>query len=343
MSAAPGAGRVPPSAPGRPRCRLFHTGGRTEATEGATVSYLTIDEHPELREPTLVAAFAGWPDAGEVATGSMRYLLRKLRAQPFARIDPEEFYDFTDVRPHTTLVRPWVREITWPSNEFHYWQRPGGPDLVLLLGREPSLRWRTYIATLFELIDRLGVRQVVTLGGTFDSVPHRGEPRVSGAAADPQLRAALQALGVRPSTYEGPTSIHSALLDACRRRGLPAGSLWGHAPHYLQAAPNVKVCYGVLRKLAALLDLPLDLEEIRGAARALELRVERLLADNEQLQAYVRQLEESEGAEAEEAPEPAGEPPAMPSPEAVLRELEEFLRQQRQQDGDSPPARPDTP
>ncbi|MBX5491342.1 MAG: PAC2 family protein [Chloroflexi bacterium] len=304
-------------------------------------SYLTVEEHPPLQAPTLVAAFAGWPDAGEVASGSLRYLLRKLRARRFASIDPEEFYDFTDVRPHTTLVRPWERQITWPSNEFHYWQRPGGPDLVLFLGREPSLRWRTYIATLFELIDRLGVRQVVTLGGTFDSVPHRGEPRVSGAAADPQLRAALQALGVSPSTYEGPTSIHSALLDACRQRGLPAGSLWGHAPHYLQAAPNVKVCYGVLRKLAALLDLPVDLEEIRGAARALELRVERLLADNEQLQAYVRQLEESEGVAPEREPEET-EPPPMPSPEAVLQELEEFLRQQRQQDGDAPPGRTDS-
>lgn len=305
--------------------------------------YLTVDDHPELRSPTVVAAFAGWPDAGEVGTGSLRYLLRKLRAQRFAAIDAEAFYDFTDVRPQTSLVRPWEREIKWPANEFHYWQRPGGPDLVLFLGREPSLRWKTYIAALFELFDRLGVAQVVTLGGTFDSVPHTGRPRVSGAAADAALRAALQALDVHPSTYEGPTSIHSALLDACRQRGLPAGSLWGHAPHYLQAAPNVKVCYGVLQKLTALLDLPVDLEEIRGASRALELRVERLLADNEQLRTYVRQLEASEGIApsdegAAEPEEPAGPPPPVPTPEAVLQELEEFLRQQRQGSDDPPSA-----
>jgi proteasome assembly chaperone (PAC2) family protein len=302
--------------------------------------HLTIDEHPDLRSPTLIAAFAGWPDAGEVASGSLRYLLRKLRARRFAAIDPEEFYDFTDVRPQTTLVRPWEREIKWPSNEAHYWQRPGGPDLVLFLGREPSLRWKTYIATLFELVRHCGVERLVTLGGTFDSVPHTGEPRVSGAAADAELRAALQALNISPSSYEGPTSIHSALLDTCHRHGLKAGSLWGHAPHYLQAAPNVKVCYGVLRKLQALLDLPVDLEEIRGAARALELRVERLLADNEQLQEYVRQLEASEGASGEDLPTPPapeGDPPPMPSPEAVVQELEEFLRQQRRPD-DAPPS-----
>ena len=84
--------------------------------------HLVIDAVPELRTPTLIAAFAGWPDAGEVASGSMRYLLRKLRAKKFAWIEPEIFYTFTEVRPQTTLVAPYQRELRWPSNEFHYWR-----------------------------------------------------------------------------------------------------------------------------------------------------------------------------------------------------------------------------
>ena len=102
----------------------------------------------------------------------------------------------------------------------------------------------------------------------------------------------------------------------------------------------MKVCYGMLRKLSELLDLPVDLEEIRGAAHALELRVDRLLADNSELQEYVRQLEASEEGTAEPPePETAGEPPEIPSPEAVVQELEEFLRQeqQRRRDEDSSP------
>ncbi len=301
--------------------------------------HLVIDAVPELRTPTLIAAFAGWPDAGEVASGSMRYLLRKLRAKKFAWIEPEIFYTFTEVRPQTTLVAPYQREIRWPSNEFHYWRGNDDLDLVLFLGREPNLRWKTYVETFLELASRCGVPRIITLGGTFDSVPHTGEPRVSGTAADPTLRRALERLTVRSSTYQGPTSIHSALVDACRQRNLPSGSLWGHAPHYLQAAPNVKVCYGMLRKLSELLDLPIDLEEIRGAAHALELRVDRLLADNSELQEYVRQLEASEEAR-DEPPAPSVGPVEIPSPEAVVQELEEFLRQEqqrrREEDG-SPP------
>ena len=300
--------------------------------------YLVIEDEPELRTPTLIAAFAGWPDAGEVSSGSMRYLLRKLRAKKFAWIEPAIFYTFTEVRPQTTLVAPYQREIRWPGNEFHYWRGADGLDLVLFLGREPNLRWKTYVSTFLALAERMQVQRVITLGGTFDSVPHTGEPRVSGTAMDASLRSALEGMAVRSSTYQGPTSIHSALLDACRERGLAGGSLWGHAPHYLQAAPNVKVCYGVLRKLSELLDLPIDLEEIRGAAHALELRVDRLLADNAELQEYVRQLEASEEIRPEPAA-PPGEPPEIPSPEAVVQELEEFLRQeqQRRREEDGPP------
>jgi proteasome assembly chaperone (PAC2) family protein len=303
------------------------------------IEHLVIDDEPQLRGPTLIAAFAGWPDAGEVASGSMRYLLRKLRAKKFAAIDPEIFYAFTEVRPHTTLVGPYQREIRWPSNEFHYWRGADDLDLLLFLGREPNLRWKTYVGTFLALAEQCQVKRLITLGGTFDSVPHTGEPRVSGTAMDPSFRGALEGLAVRSSSYQGPTSIHSALLDACRQRGLASGSLWGHAPHYLQAAPNVKVCYGMLRKLSELLDLPVDLEEMRGAAHALELRVDRLLADNSELQEYVRQLEASEERSAEPPP-PRGEPTEIPSPEAVVQDVEEFFRQEQQrrrEEGDSPP------
>jgi proteasome assembly chaperone (PAC2) family protein len=297
--------------------------------------YVTFAETPDLHAPTLVAAFGGWPDAGEVATASLRYLLRKLRPRRFASIEPEEFYDFTSVRPTTRLRSPWQRELRWPRNEFHYWRGETGPDLVLFLGREPSLRWKAYVDAFMAVVESTGACRLVGLGGNYDAVPHTGEPKVTSAAADADLRAALEGLGLHASTYEGPTSIHSVILDACRRRGIPAGSLWGHAPHYLQAAPNVKVCYGILQKLAALLELSVELDEIRGAARALEARVNELLADNQELQEYVRRLEA--GVESRAEPQGHAQPGLMDaiSPEAVVRELEEFLRQQRDNPGGS--------
>ena len=66
---------------------------------------------PPSNVPTMVVAFGGWIDAGEAVTGAMCYLVRQLSAAPLASIDPEEFFDFTKVRPvvRRTMTRRMVR------------------------------------------------------------------------------------------------------------------------------------------------------------------------------------------------------------------------------------------
>lgn len=317
------------------------------------MDYLSIHSMPELRDPALVVAFQGWPDAGEVASGALRYLVRNLGATRFAELAPEEFYVFTETRPHSIQVRPGQRTLRWPSNDFYYWANPGGRrDLLLFLGREPNLRWAAYTTAVMELAERCGVTLLVTLGGTYDAVSHHGEVQVTGIGTTPRLRHTLEAVGVSFSQYQGPSSVQTALLDAARRRGVPAASLWGHAPHYIQAVPNVKVCHGVLTRLNALIGLSLDLDELKGASRALEARVDEALAGNDELQSYVSRLDQ--GLVDEEPPddladllepaEPEEPPGEIPSSDVVLRELEEFLRQSQQaqrndEPDDEPPPR----
>jgi proteasome assembly chaperone (PAC2) family protein len=301
-----------------------------------TSEHLKIEHLPELRSPALVAAFQGWPDAGEAASGAVRYLIRNLATTRFAELRPEEFYVFTRERPYSIEIQPGRRRIRWPANEFHSWRDPTEQrDLVLLIGREPNLRWETYTNAILDLAEQCGVTLLVTLGGTYDAVSHHGEVTVSGLGSTPRLRHQLETMGVMGSGYQGPTSVHSALLETARRRRLRTASLWGHAPHYIQAVPNVKVCYGMLDKLKALLGLSLDLDELRGASQALEARVDEVLANNEELQRYVKRLDQ--GIVDKDPPdevadladeEPAGE---IPSSDVVLRELEAFLRQSRQE------------
>ena len=59
----------------------------------------------------MVTAFGGWIDAGEAATGAMRYLVRQLAAVPLAAIDPDDFFDFTQVRPVVRLTAEGERII----------------------------------------------------------------------------------------------------------------------------------------------------------------------------------------------------------------------------------------
>ena len=93
---------------------------------------------------------------------------------------------------------------------------------------------------------------MIALGGTYDAVSHRGQVSLSGHATSPELeRAAWTSFGITGSSYEGPSSVQSALLEACRERNIGAASLWGHAPHYVRAAPNPKVSHAMLQRAAA--------------------------------------------------------------------------------------------
>ncbi|OWY62268.1 hypothetical protein B7486_59360, partial [cyanobacterium TDX16] len=70
------------------------------AFEGEHVQW---DRRPTLRDPIVIAAFEGWNDAGDAATGAAEFLRDRWSAQPFAEIDPEDFYDFTSTRPRVRL------------------------------------------------------------------------------------------------------------------------------------------------------------------------------------------------------------------------------------------------
>lgn len=305
---------------------------------------LKIQELPSLRSPILVAAFAGWPDAAEVASGTARFLARKLRARRFAEIDPEEFYVFTESRPNTLILAPGQRALEWPANEFFSWHNPNGErDIVILQGREPNLNWREYVDIIIDLAGRLGVTQMIALGGTYDAVSHRGQVSMSGHATSPELRDALAEFGITASSYEGPSSVQSALLEACREKNLLAASLWGHAPHYVRAAPNPKVSHAMLRVLNTLLGVELDLTELEVAGEALEAKVDAAMLENPELRDYVEQLDIVEEPVREQTVEElmADLPLSRPDPAEIMRELEEILKQ-RQPDGD-PDRPPDSP
>jgi proteasome assembly chaperone (PAC2) family protein len=196
------------------------------------VNVVTFLQRPRgLHRPVLVAAFQGWNDAGEAASGAARVLRRESSAQPFARIDPEEFFDFQATRPTVRIADGGMRRIDWPENTFSWAHLPGSRhDLVLLNGTEPNLRWVTFARGITDLVSELGIELVLTLGALQIDVPHSRPVPITGSASDAQLATRLR---LRRSTYEGPTGITGVLHHACASAGVHAASLWAGVPHYL--------------------------------------------------------------------------------------------------------------
>jgi len=273
-----------------------------------------------LRAPAMVCAFTGWNDAGDAASAALQFLGSSLGAKRFARIDPEEFYDFQASRPKVKLVKGHTRRIEWPEVEIFEARIPRAPrDLVLLQGAEPSMRWRTFCRLVVDLAEALGTQMVVSLGALLADVPHSRPVPITGLSSDETL---VQRIGLDPSSYEGPTGIVGVLHAACQQAGVPSASLWASVPHYVAAAPNPKAALALVRKLEGLVGVSVDAGELESAAVDYERQVSLAVQSDPDVQAFVERLE----AAAEEE-EPGVSPQDLPSGDSIARDFQRFLRQ----------------
>src|ERR687889_727346 len=224
-----------------------------------------------LRAPALVCAFSGWNDAGDAASAALTFIGESLGAERFARIDPEDFFDFQSTRPHIRFTEDRRREITWPGIEIFAARVPRAPrDLILVQGPEPSMRWRTFCQHIIDLAEALGTQLVVTMGALLADVPHTQPVAITGLASDEAL---VTKLGIQETTYEGPTGIVGALHTACTEAGLPSASLWASVPHYVAAAPNPKAALALVRKVEGLVAVSVDATDLENATGEYERQV----------------------------------------------------------------------
>jgi len=279
----------------------------------------------------MVCAFQGWNDAGDAASSAVSFLASALDARRFARIDPEEFYDFQANRPCIRFgdqnrsetagagADGGAREIAWPTVEIFEASAPRAPrDLVLVQGVEPSLRWRAFSAHIVDLAEALGVQVVVSLGALLGDVPHTRPVAMTGHASDAAL---LERLGIQASSYEGPTGIVGVLHTACAQAGLPSASLWAAVPHYVAAASNPKAALALLRRVEVLIGVSVDVSELESSAADYERQVGMAVRSDPDIQAFVERLEQAADSEEQSAPE------ELPSGDILASEFQRFLRQ----------------
>ena len=286
---------------------------------------LRIEKRPTLRRPVLIAAFSGWNDGGQAATLAAGTLASTWDATKFADIDPEGFVDFQSTRPRVTLDEGMTRQIDWPETAFYSAAIPGADrDAVLLLGVEPSYRWRTFSEVVVGLARDLGVELVVTFGALLADVPHTRPAPVTGAASDLAL---VEELGLQPSRYEGPTGIVGVLHDACRQAGLPSVSLWSAVPHYVSLAPSPRAARALCDRLGELLAVEIDVNELVEAEALYAEQISEAVASDPDTAAYVEDLErraDTIGNLFEESDLPTGE--------SLAAELTRFLRERENDD-----------
>lgn len=268
---------------------------------------------PQLHDPLVIAAFAGWNDAGESASSAVDHLIDAWGAELVASLDPEEYYDFQVNRPRVAVVEG-RRLLEWPTTQlFLARDTPLGRDVLLVRGIEPSIRWRSYVAELISFARTHGVTLMVTLGGLLADVPHSRPIPVSVTSEDPDLREQHQ---IERSNYEGPSGIVGVLAEESMGVQIPTLSVWAAVPHYAGGPPSPKAALAIVSRLEELLGCVIDEGDLTELARAWEHGVDELASSDDEVKEYVAALEDAQ--DTADLPEASGD--------AIAKEFEKYLR-----------------
>jgi hypothetical protein len=274
------------------------------------------DNHSQLGrdESILVAAFEGWNDAGSAASAALDHLARVWKAVPFANLDPEDYHDFQVNRPSVSRAEGGDRVMSWPGTIVSTTPGPwkGDRQVSLVRGIEPSMRWRGFVDEILAAAEDLSVTTLITCGALLVDAPHTRPLPTYVTSEDAATR---RLLNLERSDYEGPTGITGILGHEAQRRGITVVSVWVGVPHYVGQPPSPTASLAILNLLERLLGEPIDKGDLEYQAEAWQRGVNDLAAEDEEVSAHVRQLEDV--ADMMSLPEASGE--------AIAAEFERFL------------------
>ena len=249
-----------------------------------------IEQMPELEEPLLIAGFDGWGNALDLSKAMVSYLIRKLNAQYFGKIDSDLFYRYDENRPLVSIEAGTLKSVSPPGGSFYAVKSGAGKkDLIILRAHEPNLRWIHFENEFFNLCGRLRVETIITLGSMYDNVLHT-DRIISALSSSQDINSRLKQKNVIPINYEGPSAIHSSLQAGAERRGFECISLWCHCPYYLQGTPH----FGLLAYLGSLLSFlgkfDLDTEELETRWKEINKQIQGLIEKNPDLNNMIDEL-----------------------------------------------------
>ena len=275
----------------------------------------------------------------------MRSLKDELELVEIFTVDPELYFDYQFNRPTVATDEDGQRTLTWPSADLYGPAQPAAEvaslaadadlqvsgantgNIYLLLGTEPSRSWKSFAAEVIDAALAADIGGIVFLGAMLADVPHTRP--ISLIVGQRERRRARRAATWSARRYEGPVGILSVLADAAEKVGIPTLSIWASVPHYVHNAPSPKAMLALIDKLEEVIDVTIPRGDLVSEAAAWEAGIDALAADDEDMAAYIVQLEQAR--DTVDSPEASGE--------AIAQEFEKYLRKR----GDRPDGRNDDP
>jgi proteasome assembly chaperone (PAC2) family protein len=258
--------------------------------------FVKFYQMPHLNNPILIAGFGGWSNAGNVAVKSVEYIIKKKGATLLAEIDPDHFYQFTQNRPVINIKEGRFQGLHLRKISFYFWpNREGNNDVILLSAQEPDCRWHTFVQALFHLCKQWCVSLIVSIGGMYDDVLHT-EAIVSGVYSFGEWRDVFIEKGIHLIGYEGPSGIHSLIMQRAEKESCPFIGLWGNSPLYLRGT-NFRVVIRIVNLIASFCAFSIDQLELENSLKEFEHQIGEILEKNSELKEQIEEIKKIRSGE----------------------------------------------
>jgi proteasome assembly chaperone (PAC2) family protein len=278
-------------------------------------------ENPDLDAPVLIVVLDGWIDAGLGASAA----LETMTANPATPLELVAYFDADALLDHrarrpTMHIEDGIQTgLTWPSIDLKAGVDLDGNDVLFLIGAEPDHQWRGFSKAVVDLAIELGCRMCVGLGAYPAPVPHTRPTRIVATTASRQL---AEQVGIINGRVDVPAGVQAAIEEQATAMFLPAVGLWAQVPHYASAMPYPAAGAALIESLNQVAGLRFNTGNLDDDATSARTRLDSLIADSDEHQQLVRQLEEQVDALADADGRP------LPSGEELAAELERYLRDQ---------------
>ena len=274
---------------------------------------------PELKAPHVLAVLRPWIDVGNVGTLSLRRIERYLGAKEVGRlVRPGRYYDFTRYRPKS-VIRRGKREYTIPTTTVKVAVREEGPDIVTLHLLEPHAYGEDFTDSVNEMLEMLGAKRYSLIGAMYDMVPHTRPLLVSGGTLDASNEEEYRMVEVRPSDYEGPTTITQQIFEYAESASMDTRIFVVHLPQYFQVEEDFAGAARLTGILCRLYGLPTRLEDRERGIQQYE-SLQDIVSDTSEVSKLLSRLEER--YDRENVSQPGGAAPVIP----LSPQIEEFLQ-----------------
>jgi uncharacterized protein len=263
---------------------------------------IKITARPKLKAANLLAA---WPGIGNVAMIIANYLKAKMSFKELGYLEASYFFD-----PIGVLVKDnVVEEPNFPQSDFYYFKNPGGKDLIMFIGDDqPSTKGYELAHCVLDVGERFGAERIYTCAAAMTRIHHTEPPKVWGVATSHLVTYGLKEYHLESSNNLQIAGLNGLLLGVAKEREIDGVCLLGEVPTYASRVPNPMAALAVLKVLAGMLEIKVDLADLAKMAVEAQERMKQVAA--EAMEEYIDYFTEpiwERGEEEEEDEGPQGE------------------------------------